>query len=180
MTVHEVAKALRARYLQASRKEKAKILDEFCQTTGLHRKAAIRLLRRGAGGPARRRGRPRRYGPEALEALRLLWEVGDRMCGKLLVSVIPALLVALERHGELRVKPIVREALLAVSPATTDRLLRSSRRALGRQPRKQAPASSSLKAQIPIRTWSEWAEASPVRSKPTSCCIVAKAQRAST
>ena len=161
MTVHEVAKALRARYLQASRKEKAKILDEFCQTTGLHRKATIRLLRGGAGGPSRGRGRPRRYGPEALDALRLLWEVGDRMCGKLLVAVIPDLLAALERHGELRVAPQVRAALLAISPATVDRLLRPARRALGRQPRRQSPAATSLKAQIPIRTWSEWTDVKP-------------------
>jgi hypothetical protein len=28
----------------AQRREKAKIFDEFCQTTGLHRKAAVRLL----------------------------------------------------------------------------------------------------------------------------------------
>ena len=161
MTVHEVAEALRGRYLQASRKEKAKILDEFCQTTGLHRKAAIRLLCRGAGGLSRRRGRPRRYGPEVLETLRLLWEVGDRMCGKLLVAVLPDLLAALERHGELQAAPQVRAALLAISPATIDRLLRPARRALGRQPRRQSPAATSLKAQIPIRTWSEWTDVKP-------------------
>lgn len=161
MTVHEVAEALRARYLQASRKEKAKILDEFCKTTGLHRKAAIRLLRRGAGGRSSGRGRPRRYGPEVMEALRLLWEVGDRMCGKLLVAVIPDLLSALERYGELGVAPQVRAALLAISPATIDRLLRPARRALGRQPRRQSPPTTALKAQIPIRTWSEWTDVKP-------------------
>lgn len=161
MTVHEVAKALRARYLQAGRKEKAKILDEFCETTGVHRKAAIRLLRRGTGRPSQTRGRPKRYGSEVAEALRLLWEVGDRMCGKLLAAVIPDLVIALERHGELTLKPPVREAVLTISAATIDRLLRPSRRALGRQPRKQAPVSTSLKAQIPIRTWSEWTDVSP-------------------
>lgn len=162
MTVHEVAKAVRERYLQARRKEQAKILDEFCETTSLHRKAAIRLLRRGVGPrPASKRGRPTRYGPQVAEALRLLWEVGDRMCGKLLVAVIPELLGALERHGELRVRPEVRKQLLSISAATIDRLLRRSRWALGRQPRRQSPAATSLKAQIPIRTWSEWGNAKP-------------------
>src|SRR2546425_13128329 len=51
----EYAAALRERYLAAGKKEKGKILDEFCRTTSLHRKAAIRLLR---GRP--RRGRPAR------------------------------------------------------------------------------------------------------------------------
>jgi len=83
------------------------------------------------------------------------------MCGKLLVAVIPDLLAALERHGELVLKPDVRQALLTVSAATIDRLLRSSRRALGRQPRRQGPASTSLKPQIPIRTWSEWVKPRP-------------------
>lgn len=162
MTVHEVAQALRARYLQGSRKEKAKILDEFCQTTGLHRKAAIRLLRRGVGPrDAKRKGRPLRYGPEVVDALRPLWEAGDRLCGKLLRAVIPDLLAALERHGELRVTSQVRGALLSISPATIDRLLRPSRRALGRQPRRQSPPTTSLKAQIPIRTWSDWTDAKP-------------------
>lgn len=161
MTMHEVAKALRERYLQANRKEKARILDEFSQTTGLHRKSAIRLLRWGAAGPARSRGRPRRYGPEVVDALRLLWEVGDRMCGKLLVAVIPDLLAALERHGELRVSAQTRRALLSISAATIDRLLRPSRRALGRQPRRRSPPATSLKAQIPIRTWSEWTDMKP-------------------
>ena len=122
------------------------------------------LLRRGAGsalGGARKRGKPLRYGAEVGEALHLLWEVGDRTCGKLLAGVIPDLVTALERHGELQVTPEVRNSLLAVSPATIDRLLRPWRQALGRQPRRKSPATTSLKAQIPIRTWSEWTEVTP-------------------
>jgi len=161
VTVHEVAKAIRARYARAGRKEKTKILDEFSETTGLHRKAAIRLLRTGAGSGGWKKGRPRRYGPEVVEALRLLWEVGDHMCGKLLAAVIADLLTALERHGELQVTPEVRDSLLAISPATIDRLLRPARRAVGRQPRRQSPATTSLKAQIPVRTWAEWTEVTP-------------------
>ena len=161
MTVHEVAKETVARYAAAERAEKGRILDEFCKLTGLHRKAAIRLLRRGRIGAAKRKGRPVRYGPQVAEPLRTLWEVGDRMCGKLLVAVIPDLLAALERHGELQVTPQVRAALSAISPATIDRLLRPARRALGRQPRRQSPATTSLKGQIPIRTWSEWTDVKP-------------------
>ena len=43
-TVHEYAAALRPRYKTAKKGVKRKILDEFCQTTGMHRKAAVRLL----------------------------------------------------------------------------------------------------------------------------------------
>jgi hypothetical protein len=96
VTVHEYATALRPRYRVAGKKDKKKILDEFCQTTGHHRKAAIRL-QRGGGPKLARRGRPRRYGPEVLAPLRLVWETGDRMCGKLLVAVMPTMVLALER-----------------------------------------------------------------------------------
>jgi len=48
---------------------------------------------------ARRRGcrvgRPRRYGPEITQALVKVWEEGDRMCSKLLVAVLPAVVEGL-------------------------------------------------------------------------------------
>jgi hypothetical protein len=78
------------------------------------------------------------------------------MCGKLLVAAIPDLMAALERHGELRVSPQVRTALLAVSPATVDRLLHPFRLKRRRQPLRASAASPSLKSQVPIRTWSQW------------------------
>ncbi len=83
VTLYEYAATVRRRYGKARKKEKGWILDEFCQTSGLHRKAAIRLLGRGGGLAAvPKAGRPRRYGPEVTEALVKVWEAGDRMCGK--------------------------------------------------------------------------------------------------
>ena len=90
-----------------------------------------------------------------------VWEAGDRMCGKLLVAVLPALVRALERHGELRLPVSVREAVISMSAATIDRRLRSWRKRLGRQPRRSASAATGLKAEIPIRTWSEWKGVQP-------------------
>jgi len=95
LTVHEYAAALRHRYRAARKGGKGGILAEFCQTTGMHRKAAIRLLGKRTRPTLVGRGRPRRYGPEVAQALVKLWEVGDRMCGKLLASVVPNLLDAL-------------------------------------------------------------------------------------
>ena len=160
----EYAAALRERYLAAGKKEKGGILNEFCRTTGLHRKAAIRLLRGKprCGGPARRkRGRPIRYGPGVLAPLRQVWEVSDRLSGKLLVAVMKQLVDSLERHGELRLDRRLREALLSMSAATIERKLKRWRGGLGRQPRRHAPATTGLKAEIPIRTWSEWQDVHP-------------------
>jgi hypothetical protein len=158
----EYAQAVQRRYRSADRAQKGRILDEFCETTGMHRKAAIRLLNRD-GGPSRtKRGRPRRYGPEVAAALAAVWQVSDRMCGKLLAAVLPDLVDALEHHGELQLSTAVRTDLLEVSAATIDRLLRRHRHRIGSQPHRVS-ASGGLKDEVPIRTWSDW-KGTPVGS----------------
>lgn len=162
LTRQEYAAALRGRYHAAGKSERGRILDEFCRTTGCHRKAAIRLLRRAPGPRVRRRGRPPRYGPELVPVLSRLWELSDRPCSKLLAPGLALLVTALERHRELRLTPELRGTLLyPPSPATIDRLLRPVRRQLGRQPRRAPPAPSTLKGRIPLRTFGEWAAVRP-------------------
>src|SRR3989442_2474145 len=64
VTVHEYAAAVRQRYRRAGKKEKGRILDEFCAATGMHRKAATRLLGRSVrlAPVPKSKGRPG-YGP---------------------------------------------------------------------------------------------------------------------
>jgi len=82
-SIREYIEAVRSRYLRAGKKEKGLILDEFTQVTGYHRKAAVRLMRRGKSPrPVNHRGRPRCYGPEVAEALKVAWEATDRLCSK--------------------------------------------------------------------------------------------------
>src|SRR3990170_3025395 len=168
LTLYEYAATVRPRYGRARKREKGRILDEFCQTTGMHRKAATRLLGGGRrlAAVAKKKGRPSLYGPEVTEALVKVWEAGDRMCGKLLAAVLPALVGGLERHGELRLDASVRGALISMSAATIDRRLQGWRKRLGRQPRRQSASGGSLKAEIPVRTWSEWqgVRAGPVQA----------------
>jgi hypothetical protein len=62
----------------------------------------MRLLRGGA--PTGRSGtRPSRrvYDDAVREALLVLWEASDRICGKRLKPLVPVLLDAMERHGHL-------------------------------------------------------------------------------
>jgi hypothetical protein len=123
-TKAELVAAIGDRYRAGARTERSKILDEFVAVTGYHRKHAIRLLRPKVPDCAavQRRIR-RRYGVEVQQALIALWETSDRLCSKRLKPIIPVLLPALERHGQLAIDETIRGLLLAISPATIDRLL---------------------------------------------------------
>jgi hypothetical protein len=102
--LREYADAVRARYREASKAEKGRILDEYCRTTAVHRKAAIRRLRAAGGGGGGRGGRPRQYGRELVAALERLWEVSGRLCGKLWVAWLTTALPALELHGAIALR----------------------------------------------------------------------------
>jgi hypothetical protein len=155
----EYTAAVRGRYLAADREGKSRILEEYCRTLRCHRKAAMRALRRPP--PARRRaGRAVTYEHTVVPGLERLWRVSDRRCGKLLAPALRTRRPALERHG-LRLTPEHRQALLALSPATIDRLLRPSRGRAGRQPYRVHAAARALKQQIPVRTWGEWRAGRP-------------------
>lgn len=162
-SVEEYAAALRERYLGSGRGEKARLLTEFCQTTGYHRKAAIRLLRRPLqpppATPAQPVGRPRQYDGTVTTALERVWELSDYLCSARLVDFLPTLLPILERHGELQLTDAVRTQLLALSPRTVDRRLAPVRARLDRPARRPTASRASLRAQIPLRTSADWAEA---------------------
>lgn len=160
-SIREYAAAVRQRYLKASRRQKATILDEFCENTGYHRKAAIRLLRRVPADRDRRNCRPRQYGLEVVEALKRLWETADRACGKRLEPFLAELVETLERHGEIQLPEPIRKQVLSISAATIDRLLKPYRQRGLRRPYSQGRSSATLKARIPVRTFGDWSDVKP-------------------
>ena len=133
-SILEYAEALRGRYLGASKEEKGKMLDEFTKVTGLHRKAAIRLLHRpGRAGVSKRLGRPCRYGTGVAEALRAVWEASDRLCSRRLQPCLPEMVRVLRQHGEQKIDASTQTQLCRMSPSTIDRLLRNYRKVGGRR-----------------------------------------------
>lgn len=98
---NELIDAVGARYRCASTSERTKILDEFVTVTGYHRKHAIRVLRADSVRGTSTAPRNRLYDEAVRQALVVLWEAGDRVCGKRLKVLIPVLVDAMERHGHL-------------------------------------------------------------------------------
>src|ERR1700675_267674 len=158
----ELVAAIAGRYSQADRTERGRILDEFTAVTGFHRKHAMRLLR--GGQPNRRSGpRPgcRVYDEATREALIVIWEASDRICGKRLRPLVPVLAEAMERHGHLQLAPEIRTGLLTMSAATIDRVLREVRDGTGARKRRNAPPSAAIRRSVPVRTFADWNDPPP-------------------
>jgi hypothetical protein len=131
-SLREYAAVQRERYLSARWAEKHRLLNEVVAVTGLHRKAAIRLLRRPrCPAPSRpRSGRPRRYGPAVAAAAQLLSEATGHIGPHRWHPFLPELLDRLTRSGDVEVPPEIDKHLRQVSPATLARLLAPFRRTL--------------------------------------------------
>lgn len=161
-TRDELIEALRKRYRRARKVEKTRILDEFVALSGFHRKHAVRLLNASQQGVGRTCRLGRRVYDEAVrEALIVLWETTDRICGKRLKAAIPFLIGSMERHGHLMLDDLVRARLLEVSAATIDRILRPAREKKNGRKRRRRTANTKAGRQIPVRTASEWKDPAP-------------------
>lgn len=156
-TKGELVRAVSERYLHASKADKRRILDQFVVITGHHRKHSIRLLNSTAELVApRHSSRFLVYDEAVKEALIVLWEASDRICGKRLKALLPVLVPALEKHGSLCLDAAVREKLLSASAATIDRLLGNAKAGV-RGPAPRTPrAKTAVQRQVPVRTFADW------------------------
>ena len=140
-TREELLRTVSQRYRGSSRADKSRILEEFAMTTGYHRKHAMRLLR---AGPSDKRSAPRPsrriYNTAVREALIVMWEASDRVCGKRLKAIIPTLVAAMQHHGHLALAAEVHGLLLKMSAATIDRVLAPQREHCGRRRRRSGSA----------------------------------------
>ncbi len=146
-TVHE-------RYRKAKgRKEKGRILDEFCKTYACHRKHALRLLN-GAPPPSKRPPRPKRGSPYSRGRLPMIiqaiWEGSDYLCGQRLKPAFLEWLPDIRR--ELRTTPQEERLLLNIGAATIDRMLKSKKVRLKRRLYGTTKPGTLLKHHIPIKT----------------------------
>jgi hypothetical protein len=147
----EYVQAIYHRYRGARRPEKQRILDEFCQVTGHHRKHAIRLLTGPAPGAARPpRHRAACYSPAVIEALRAIWEAAGYPWSLRLKALLPLWLPWARRR--LRLRPAVERQLLAISPRQMDRRLAPHRRPLLQRLYGRTKPGTLLKHHIPLKT----------------------------
>jgi len=159
----EYVETIFLRYKNASRKEKTAILDEFCIVCGYHRKYAIRLLRRFkrfTKPKSKKRGRhPVYHKKEILKPLKKIWLTANLPCSKRLKAILPLWLPGYAQKFD-NLSSEVTNALLTVSPATIDRILKPSRVHYKKRGRATTKPGTLLRKQIPIKT-DQWDETRP-------------------
>ena len=172
-----ITRELQNRYQKAKKKEKIMILDEFTQLTGYNRCYASQILgKRKILGYVHITGekfkyvqddhkssrkKNRYYDQDVLLALKKIWKEADYICSKRLAPFLAEFIPVLERHGEIKLTPKVREKLFTISAATIDRLLADIRKKQQIKGRSTTRPGSLLKKNIPVRTFSEWDNAKP-------------------
>jgi hypothetical protein len=144
----EYLSRVHGRYQRAGREHKGKILDEFCAVCGYHRKSALRLLRRPLHTRHRRKPGPKRKYESGLllTPLKQIWLSADQPCSKLLKAALPIWVKYLPE-----LKASVEKDLLAMSPATLDRLLKPVRMQHKRRGLSTTRPGKLLRHQVPLR-----------------------------
>ena len=159
----EYLEAIVVRYRKAARQVKTAILNEFCSTCGYHRKHAVRLLntfQRFLKPKNRRRGREPIYRTEVLLLpLKRIWKTAYMPCSKRLKAIIPVWLPGYAKtYGPLPL-PVVK-ALLRISPATIDRMLKPVRAKYQLHGRATTKPGTLIKQHIPVKV-NQWDEKRP-------------------
>jgi hypothetical protein len=150
------------RYRKSNKAGKRRILDEFCQTSGYHRKYAITLLTHedkqrhlrigGKTVKARirhqsrtRREYPKIYDRAVQEVLIRLWEGFNYQCSKLLAPFLNRNIDAIADHPDYPMNDEVREKLRKISISTVERLLVKHKK------KSRIRGTSGTKAGLPLR-----------------------------
>jgi hypothetical protein len=163
------------RYRKSNKAGKKRILDEFTQTTGYHRKYAItllthegkrRLVRVGSRtfqAEIRHKSRPgnypKIYGEAVRKALTRLWEQFNCQCSKLLAPFLNANIDVIAAGDPM--DETVREQLRHISASTVERLLARHKRRLKIRGTSGTRSGPPLKKRVTILSHFECAQQPP-------------------
>lgn len=149
----EYVRTIRPRYTLAPASAKPQILDEFCATTGYHRKYAIALLNHPPAthpGELVHRDRAPTYSEETIALLAAIWEAAGYPWSSRLEALLPLWLPWARRYFPL--SPTIERQLRKMSPRTMDRRLQARKRRVRHRLYGRTNPGTLLKHHIPIRT----------------------------
>jgi len=156
---NQYLKTLREKYLKTkSKKDKGKILNEYCQNTGQDRKYVIKKMRfKVKLKEGQRKKRKEYYDGYVKAALVKVWEIFDFACGqRLKSSLTKEMIERLRKLEELDCSDQVAKQLTEVSARTIDEKLRHQKEVLRQLQKKgQSKQKSLLLKKIPIKIHGE-------------------------
>lgn len=161
---NQYMETLREKYFKAGKKEKGRILDEYCQNTGQERKYVIKKFRYKAGlkpeGSQRKR-RKEYYDGYVKSVLAKIWSIFDYPCGQRLEPLLKDEIKKLRVLGEIECSDEVLRKLQRITPSTIDKKLAHEKEIM-RNKRKYASKKNFLIAsKVPIKTSAEQDRSAP-------------------
>lgn len=153
----EYVRVVGIRYHKSGKRQRGKILDELCATAELNRNYATRLLNNGHKTNRSRPGRKSQYSEPGFRLVLIrFWSASEYLCGKHLKAALRRYLPWYETvYGELTEEH--RQKLLAISPASIDRVLRPNKVKRGLSLTRRG---KMFREEITIRT-DYWSEVTP-------------------
>jgi hypothetical protein len=162
-SLEDYTRVMRGRYARRTGKgARSALLNEYCSTTGLERKYAIKVLRaqRRLGSSGAPRGACRSYTQSDIEVLKSVWLQSGQPCGKRFAGeMLEQWLRSWERHHQNPLPKPQRKRLLAISASQIDRLL-APYRSTGRKRRIASGALATMQREIAVRC-EPWTETTP-------------------
>ena len=145
---------LRERYLNADKKGKTVILNEYCRNTGQDRKYSIKKFRYKIKlkNPEDRKKKTEIYDNSIKPTLVKLWEIFDYPCGQRLKTLIKDELEKLRNLNEVFCSDIVAEKLKQIGTATIDRKLKHEKEVLMLGRKYVKKNTSTILNLIPVKT----------------------------
>lgn len=121
-------------YHLKSKKEKGKLLNEYCRVTGENRKSVVRKIRAGTyiknstRGKKAKKKRKSNYDSYTVAALIKCWKIFDYASGQRLAPLLEDEVDRLRDLSELKCSEEVAKKLKKISPATIDRKLKREKK----------------------------------------------------
>ena len=143
------------RYRAGAKEIKGRILDEFCEVAGYHRKYATLLLNGPRPEPRPPQHRLRRtrkptYTPQVISALAAIWAASGYPWSVRLKALLPIWLPWAKKR--FAVPAAIEQKLLDISPRQIDRRLAGNKRKAKRRMYGRTKPGTLLKHHIPIKT----------------------------
>ena len=159
----EYMDTMRKEYRKASKKQKSKILDEYCKRSKEDRKYAIKKFNRKIKikDPRQRKKRACKYKGDVIATLVELWDIFDNPCGQRLKPMLEDETERLRKLGEIVCSQEVLKQLQTMSSSTIDRKLKHEKQVRSFNLKHKKRRKETLLSLVPTKTATDLDKSSP-------------------